>query len=350
MAPRIRAGSKADPLVHLEKLRSLVDGMETANKNEYLQSLDIVVSYVNQARTSLADQAMLLLESARKEKSTHKTCPKSFSEAVQAKSILQSAVKSATLNKSVTVVAKSMGVASSRPVQDLVSDILSKVKPRELGVRVTKFGNSRNAVFLTSEKDEDAQILMQAIEQKISHVTATTERKLKPRVVLRSVSINTKDEDLLDDLIASNFGHLNAEEVRKRIRLVHRIKYGKREPSNFCSVILEMDAELRNRLIKEQKGWAYFDFVRLRCYDSLHFRHCWKCQSFKHSAAGCTEEPACSKCGREHLTTRCPQQTSSCHKCLQSEHDHRHKFASPDCTTAALARAAFARRIDYGSK
>ena len=339
-----RAQSKLDPLSHLAKVRTVIESLESNNKDGCLQSLGFVVDYITQVRCLLADQAVHLL-SAKRNEPAQKTGAKSFSDAVQSKSIVQSAVKSASQDRSCSVFVKATGENRNKSASQLAKEIIGIVRPRDLGVRITKISAVGGGVVLRSEKEEDAKLIRQAVEQQMENVAASSERKLNPRVVITNIDRDIKDEDLLSDIIANNFSHISTDEAKKRVRLVHRRKQGE-----LSSVVIELDADLRKRLIVDQKGWAFIDFAKLRCYDSLYFRHCWKCQSFKHTADKCSDAPVCSNCGKDHPTTQCAQRRKTCFKCLQSEHLHTHKFGSAECVTAAIARKAFARRIDYGGK
>ena len=73
-----------------------------------------------------------------------------------------------------------------------------------------------------------------------------------------------------------------------------------------------IDKKLTNQLIKTG---VYIGYTRFRVELDNKVFQCFKCQKLGHSAAGCSNQLTCVKCGENHTLKDCTAQTAKCANC-----------------------------------
>lgn len=325
-----------DPVSHARSLIEWIGGLDADGREDSLDSVNFLLKYINDARMCIAGQAIRLEVQSRAQSAQSGGQAQSFAEAAKlpaAVSVPNRQPEPEPKEKKKTTYALFVGPSDGQ------------IKPRQLKVSVTmKAIRDRKMVVIESEQKADLDRFQSEVNRKIKSLRCTHEKRLKPRILIRQVPFNLTDEELIAQIVDHNLQQPGGTDITDRVRIVHRAK---RSNGGKRDIIIELDAELRHQLIVKQKGQIKLDFLKLKCFDTVHFRHCWKCQSHEHQGVNCKEKsPVCSVCGDNHLTTECRSAQNNCFLCEKSGHAHQHKFASAVCSTASSLRRAVERKID----
>lgn len=111
---------------------------------------------------------------------------------------------------------------------------------------------------------------------------------LLPRVIIYDVPAAMSDETLLEEAYSRNLREvIERSEFNKSVKVVRRL--GRRE-NERRSVIMELPAKCRNKLLKEGRFFVPLQSFRVKIFEQA--AACYGCLSFGHLVKDCKAERA----------------------------------------------------------
>ena len=119
------------------------------------------------------------------------------------------------------------------------------------------------------------------------------------KVVMIDLSINSK-EQLEEEIKKRN---ILDESQKIKVNYIYQIKTKKTQ-----TAIVELNREAYASIMKERK--IYIGCQRCNVYDEFNVKRCFKCNSYGHSKAKCTNNPKYEKCADEHTSEECKNESN----------------------------------------
>ncbi|CAH2231964.1 jg4025 [Pararge aegeria aegeria] len=219
--------------------------------------------------------------------------------------------------------------------------------------KVSPLSNNKLRVEFDSIRDcEDA--LRRLRDSPTARVTAEPDRKLRPMIILKGISVDVSSDDLVNVVLGQNteLETYTHEDIKLKFKRSNHNK-------NLYNAVLVVSPQLFRAAV--QMGRVRVDHQRVHAEEFSPFVQCHHCLQFGHVRKHCgSEQRRCAHCAEAtHVDTDCPVRenphaTPKCYNCAASNvkfgntHDTAHRATSSSCTILANMRQKILNNIDYG--
>ena len=339
---RNRSVAKEDKADVIERLKAIADAAVILRTKRPDPDVTVMDNNGESVRDVIRD--VLREEQALHRESVKLDAPKSYA------SVTSTNVKKVKIPKSqpaLVIESASSDVKSSKDVVNVwrkgvsFKDVCfapAKVQPVSNGkVRVEFDDVSQRDIALTKLKS-------------VTDVRAEPARRSRPLVIVKGVSKDVSDDDVVGLIIQQNPG-LGAKDDDVRRRFIRRNR-----KEHLFNIVLEVSPAVRVKLLQQER--VNVDHQRLRVDDFSSLLQCYKCLGFGHTRAKCSSDVSvCSHCAStEHQFDVCPNKTDKeklkCHNCSKSgkSSDVKHSATSEKtCPQIKSMQKRIISRTDYGN-
>jgi hypothetical protein len=203
------------------------------------------------------------------------------------------------------------------------------------------------------------QLLSEEIEKKQLNLKVNKPTKKKQTIVLRNVSPDIPEPDLINSLIENNiqinnyFANQN-KDITDELKI--KFKFRKKSPKYDDNYCLEVSPEVRKIMFRS--GRIFIGWKACKIEDSLPVIRCFKCHGFGHKSGECKlEDEHCGHCGDRHKSSECTSDRSqySCVNCIKhnAKPNQRNKFETNhssynrSCPSFSRIKEIVKTRINY---
>jgi len=212
----------------------------------------------------------------------------------------------------------------TKPSEETKQLIKNKVNVNKNKIGVNRITNIRDGgVAIECRSEEDCKKLINEVSAKVKGVAADRPKKISPKLVIKGVSHDVKESELINIIINNNeiinnfVTGMTPEELESHISLKFKFRRNSnRLEDMYC---IAVSRELRSKIFNNQKrlfiGWnaCYFE-------DYLPIIRCFKCSGFGHMQDRCTQtEFSCVHCGENHKTLECKQKDKTKNFCVNCD-------------------------------
>lgn len=221
--------------------------------------------------------------------------------------------------------------------------------------RVVPVKDKLRVEFDTEKERDDVLELINSNSH--SKVKAEVANRLKPMVILKGISKDVADEELVSTILMQNpelgkFAHNN---TNKHLEL--KFKRNNRNDALYNAVLMTTPDAFRALIAM---GRVRVDIQRVHVEEHSPFLQCRKCLQFGHTLKNCKNPSTrCAHCAEEgHLAHDCTSKGSSpkCFNCDRhntrfpdNKHPTQHTSTSHTCPIVRAMRNKTSNNIDYGS-
>lgn len=237
---------------------------------------------------------------------------------------------------------------SSEETKKLVQNL---VRPDELKLQIRAVRKIRNGgVIISTDRKDDLDKIKKSDKLISSGLKIEDTLKKRPKIIIIGVPSEMPERELLECLFEQNVADIQPPITREQflssLKLSH--KSGKKDTAT-CNYILEVSAELRRVLIKQQR--VYINWTSCPVRDFTLVTRCYNCQQYGHSAKFCRDsDPTCGHCGSGgHSIKECPARAepAKCATCMRYKKPCSHKTGDEQCPAKKSAVSRYLSSIDY---
>jgi hypothetical protein len=327
-------------------------------KDVVIKQNDIIIRYENEISTQVSQQndrhynAVVNIEKQLQEMNQN-LFNRSYSEALKSTPVLKMANKSQHV---VIVRPDDKNIASTE-----TEKLLKKtINPQQLKIGVKRVKNIRDGgVLIECRTEEECEKLSQEISSKTRGLTTDRPKKREPKLVIKGVSSEIKDTQLIDEIITNNsvihrfLDGMTQKEIESHISL--KFKFRKKSKTRDDMYCIQISPQLKTIINGCQTlfiGWNSCHFE-----DYLPITRCFNCNGFGHISNNCNQSYAsCGHCGGKHKTHECNTDRSSsfctnCDKFNKSKSqqilDCKHSAFSSMCQSFLKVQEIVKSKINY---
>lgn len=201
---------------------------------------------------------------------------------------------------------------------DVLRNIKQKVKPEDMGIKVTSVRETRQGdvlVELGSNTGDWKKILGDVLRTAVGDGGSV--RQLAPRITLEIMDVDeTTGIEEIRAALTEVLGNNNASDIR--------IGMSKKSFRGNLIAYVELEASAARKVISE--GHIKIGWVRCRVRQKQQVSRCYRCHGYGHQSAGCASvdrSKLCFRCGQEgHKAADCPNEPK-CYLCAERGYDGR---------------------------
>ncbi|XP_023230403.1 uncharacterized protein LOC111630517 [Centruroides sculpturatus] len=188
--------------------------------------------------------------------------------------------------------------------------IQQHVNPIALGIgveRIRRIGGGGIAIHLNNKNDLNK--LEKCVQETIPELVTRKPKKRNPHVVLYSVPVQIRREELLDHIYEQNYIiHENFSDTEFKEQFKIKFRMGRKD-AQFINWAIEVSPQIRKYLL--MMGKINLQWSRCRVQDFCSIMQCFRCCKYGHSTKYCEQEvPTCSQCAGEHTYKQCPNKNN----------------------------------------
>lgn len=328
----------AHHLNNIEKMMELLDGRSQKQQNELdelrklcsnnhetstkeIQSTEKEIKDTIQGDTQkIQDDLKKMSENVKSIKDEMKNTKPSEKKVKTFAEIMQSSAKS-------TVILKPK--KSDQSSSTTKTELQKKISPADIAVSNMR-NISRGGIIIECKDKEASDKLIKKVTENLSENYEIKESStIKPKVRIVGLREKETEENLLNYIRTQNAGLENAD--------IKVINYVENKQKNGFSVILQVDGEIFQNLMKTQKifvGWQ-----RCSVYECIGILRCYNCSGFHHKAGECKNNKSCPRCSQMHELKECDKTDLCCPNCKYAVDTYKlklntdHEAWSHECPT-----------------
>lgn len=336
-----------NPQADIQKIIDLFGNkLDEGQQQQLGQLTSRLLNFCNSAQNALANLAIQIASGGFGQSSHSSPNIRSYSDAARANISPSTATPPMPTSRKSSYAVYVSSTKNEKPA-DFADRIMKKVSPNAKKISVNDIRVVKDTAIFTTTSKADAEIFRQSVMDEVTDVIAKTEQKLKPRLKIFDVKMDLEANVFRQQFINnnfSNFTHSDRENLLNSIKII----YKKRQSNTRLFYIVELDAVLRQHLVKQDNRRIKMDYHLPSFIDHFRDRRCYSCLDEKCRAKinECMNKPKCSKCGNEHLSKTCSEHIN-CYLCQSANHKHNHYLGAHNCTVANLNKQKQSCKVDY---
>jgi hypothetical protein len=193
----------------------------------------------------------------------------------------------------------------------------------------------------------------------VKAVVAEKPPKRMPTIVLKDVTNNINETELLDQIVNNNnqikeFLKFKGQDISEHMKI--KFKFRKKDKKFNDMYCLQVSPDLRKIIFKS--GRIFIGWNSCRIEDSLPIIRCFRCNDFGHKSTECQlKESRCGHCAGPHETKTCTTDSdrNHCTNCAKhnsipnqkNKYETKHSAYDRTCKSFIRIQSIVKSRIDY---
>ena len=204
------------------------------------------------------------------------------------------------------------------------------------------------AIIIESHDQTQQEKLKVALQDK-KHLQAKEFQGSDPMFVVTGIEKGFSDEEFVKEIIRLN-NEIETElgyEVYEKIKVITKKQCRNVAKENW---ILQASPEVAKWFLK--RNVINFDFLKVYVQEHLNLAICFRCSGFGHVAKYCNEKQCCPKCGKQHASKDCIEETLKCPNCIKQkfkEAESCHSARDSSCPVYKRHLNRYRKNINYQS-
>jgi hypothetical protein len=241
----------------------------------------------------------------------------------------------------------------SQNVNKTKDDVKNSINPNEIPVNGLSQVNDGGVVIRCKNK-EDIGKIKEIVENTMSEKYEARIPEIKnPRIKIIGIDNKPADNsEIIETIMRQNSEFFDTDGDIKNVITVIEINNNKKY--KYFNVILEISPKSFNKIMTVENIKMNYNWNRCKVFEAIHIKRCFKCGSLDgHVSKECKKDVLCYKCGENHTSDNCKNNTLKCINCvdynkrLNLNLDTNHNVLSNECKVYQRLIEMRKRAINY---